>query len=233
MIQDNYTSKSVNRKISSLKSYFKYLKKIKVLKTNPMLKIVSPKLKKRLPNFIRETNIEKLLNQDAKDLEPEEKRDLFIVEVLYLTGMRRSELINLKISDVDITNGQIKVLGKGNKERIVPLNPKILNKLQNHINSKNEEEPSIYVFSTSKGKKMYDKMLYNIVKKVLSEITTSSKKSPHVLRHSFATHLSNNGADLNAIKELLGHANLAATQIYTHNSIEKLKEVYKKAHPKA
>ena len=232
MMQNDYSSKSVNRKISALKSYCKYLKKIKLIQINPMLKIVSPKVGKRLPVYIREQNIDKLFTRKDEDLDFVEQRNLFIVEMLYLTGMRRSELINLKIKDIDITKGQIKVLGKGNKERFIPVEKLFLERLSRY----NQEFPlnrEDYVFRTEKGAKMYDKLVYNIVKTLLSTITSASKKSPHILRHSFATHLSNNGAELNAIKELLGHANLAATQIYTHNSIEKLKEVYKRSHPNA
>jgi len=233
MMQDSYTPKSINRKISSLKSFFKYLKKIKAISLNPMLKIVSPKVGKKLPDYVREPNIQKLLDREIEGDDIDELRNILIVEMLYLTGMRRTELINLKISDIDFTSNQIKVLGKGNKERLIPLHDKFIIRLQKFLEFRKVNELDTYLFCTSKGKKMYDKLVYNIVKKALSQVTSASKKSPHVLRHTFATHLSNHGAELNAIKELLGHANLAATQIYTHNSIEKLKEVYKKAHPNA
>lgn len=232
MMQNNFSAKSVNRKISTLKSYFKYLKKIKELRINPMLKIVSPKIGKRLPEYIREQNIEQLLSVEYADLDSVQRRNLLIVEMLYLTGMRRTELINLKVSDIDFENKRIKVLGKGNKERLIPLNEVFLNRLKSFLSDRTELQ-SDFLFLSDKGKKMYDKLVYNIVTALLGSITSSSKKSPHILRHSFATHLSNNGAELNAIKELLGHANLSATQIYTHNSIEKLKEVYHRSHPNA
>jgi len=233
MMQASYTPKSINRKISSLKSYFKYLKRKKEIKKNPMLKIVSPKVGKRLPEYVQESKMSELLNQPLEELEFSEMRDFLIVEMLYITGMRRSELINLKVSDIDFLNRQIKVLGKGNKERLIPIDDAFFAKIKDYLVLRKFEEMDPNLFLTDKGKKMYEKLVYNIVKALLTTITSSKKKSPHVLRHSFATHLSNNGAELNAIKELLGHANLAATQIYAHNSIEQLKEVYKSAHPKA
>lgn len=236
MMQQSYNAKSINRKISSLKSYFKFLKRVKLVEVNPMLKIVAPKIGKRLPEYVKESSLEDLLNQEVDRSDYSSFRDILIVELLYVTGMRRTELINLLIKNIDNNKGQIKVLGKGNKERIIPLENKIIEKLTDFLKIRKEEfaecnEP--YLFVSDKGKKMYDKLVYNIVTRHLGRITNSDKKSPHILRHSFATHLSNNGAELNAIKELLGHANLAATQVYTHNSIERLKEVYQKAHPKA
>lgn len=233
MMQNNYSPKSVNRKISTLKSFFKFLKRNKFVSKNPMLKIISPKVGKRLPEYVQETKMKSLLERSQEELEYPEWRNILIVELLYLTGMRRTELINLKLSDIDQFQKSIKVLGKGNKERIIPIAVTYLNKLQEFLDASPHINPEPYIFVTDKGKKMYDKLVYNAVKKILTQITSAKKKSPHILRHSFATHLSNNGAELNAIKELLGHANLAATQIYTHNSIEKLKRVYQSAHPKA
>jgi len=236
MMQKSYSPKSVNRKISSLKSYFKFLKRSKLIEKNPMLKIVAPKMGKRLPEYIKESSLEQLFAQDIDSSDFSAVRDLLIIELLYVTGMRRTEIIHLVIINVDTQKNQIKVLGKGNKERIIPLGNKVMNKLSSFLELRETTFPSCtepYVFVTDKGKKLYDKLVYNIVTHYLSLVSSSDKKSPHVLRHSFATHLSNNGAELNAIKELLGHASLAATQVYTHNSIERLKEVYSKAHPKA
>jgi integrase/recombinase XerC len=156
-----------------------------------------------------------------------------VLQLFYNTGMRISELINLKESQLDVAYSQIKVLGKGNKERVIPVNKELLKALSDHIGNKPGKVETENVFVNEKGKPLYAKQVYNLVKKNLALVTTVKKKSPHILRHSFATHLTNNGADLNAVKELLGHSSLAATQVYTHNSIEKLKEVFKKAHPKA
>ena len=236
MMQKSYSAKSVNRKISSLKSYFKFLKRSKLIEKNPMLKIVAPKMGKRLPEYIKESSLEKLLAQEFDSTDFSQVRDLLIIELLYVTGMRRTELIHLITQNIDTQKSQIKVVGKGDKERIIPLDKNIMDKLRNYLELRVETfsncmEP--YVFVTDKGKKLYDKLVYNLVTHHLSLVSSSDKKSPHVLRHSFATHLSNNGAELNAIKELLGHASLAATQVYTHNSIERLKEIYSKAHPKA
>ncbi len=234
MMQRKVSAKSINRKISTLKSFFKYLKKTKEISTNPTLKIVAPKVGKRLPEYVQEDRISKLLDYNHQEIEDYAPlRNLLIVEMLYLTGMRRSELIHLKWSDVDMVNFEIKVLGKGNKERIIPINPIFFEKLAKLKSLEKFEEKDSFLFLTDKGKKMYDKLVYNLVKTSLATVSSAKKKSPHILRHSFATHLTNNGAELNAVKDLLGHANLAATQIYTHNSIERLKEVYRKAHPKA
>lgn len=236
LMQNSYTAKSVNRKLSSLKTFFKYLKRSKLIEINPMLKIVAPKIGKRLPEYIKESSMEKLLNVEIDQGDFSMVRNILIIELLYLTGMRRTELINLLVANLDSSKKQIKVLGKGNKERIIPLEDRIIERLKNYLILRQDHFPSCtepFVFVTDKGKKLYDKFVYNIVTRYLGQVTSSDKKSPHILRHSFATHLSNNGAELNAIKELLGHANLAATQIYTHNSIERLKEIYKKAHPKA
>lgn len=221
-------AKSVNRKISSLKTYYKYLLKHQLVSINPMLKVSSPKMAKKLPVFIEQTKTIEILdhlntNEDADKL----ANDIFIT--LYQTGIRLSELIYLEKSNVDIFNGTIKVLGKRNKERIIPITNELKQILQTYILSENS---SVWTFTTAKGEQLYPKFVQRIVKKIMSNYTTYSKKSPHVLRHTFATQLLNNGADLNAIKELLGHANLSATQIYTHNNIENLKQIYKKAHPK-
>jgi len=236
LVNNSISSKSINRKISSLRSFYNYLMKQAIVSKNPTLKIVTPKIAKRLPEFIQERNIAKIFD-NIIDGDFEDFRNRLIIELFYSTGIRRIELINIKDGDIDSALCTIKVLGKGNKERIIPFSKNLLLRIERYIKLRAEFfEDSHYdqiFFVTSKGSKMYPKLVYNIVKKYLSDITTSSKRSPHILRHTFATHMMNGGADLNAVKELLGHANLAATQIYTHNSIEKLKEVYKKAHPKS
>lgn len=234
--ENKLTSRSINRKISTLKSFFKYHLKVGNIQANPMAKIVSPKTNRRLPVFIKEDDVVTL--RDRVETATESWKSLnekMLITLFYATGMRLSELINLKESQVDFSRQQVKVLGKGNKERSIPLTRNILKDVQEYIMLKRKEfeQPSEELLVTEKGKKLYAKYAYLLVKKVLSEVATLDKKSPHVLRHTFATHLVNNGAELNAVKELLGHSSLAATQVYTHNTIEKLKEVHKNAHPKA
>jgi integrase/recombinase XerC len=232
--EESITSKSINRKISSLKSFFKFLMKEGVIDTTPMSTIISPKINKRLPVYVEEKDMQMLFKYVEFPTNYVGQTDRLIMELFYNTGFRVSELINLKISQVDFSNNYIKVLGKGNKERIIPVQATLLNNLKDYISKKNAEEQSNdLIFTSDKGKPLYARQVYNIVKKYLALVTTVQKKSPHILRHSFATHLTNNGADLNAVKELLGHSSLAATQVYTHNSIEKLKEVFRKSHPKA
>jgi integrase/recombinase XerC len=229
-------SKSINRKISSLKSFFKYQLKQGVLEVSPMVTIVSPKIKKRLPQFVEEKDIATLFKHVEFPDTWEGKTDRLLFELLYNTGMRRAELVNLKESQIDKGNTTIKVLGKGNKERVLPVSKELMKSIRQYILDKRtefEKVDAMILLVNKKGKKLDPKQVYNIVKRYLSEVTTIDKKSPHVLRHSFATHLMNNGADLNAVKELLGHSSLAATQVYTHNTIEKLKDIHKKAHPKA
>jgi integrase/recombinase XerC len=230
--EENITSKSINRKISSLKSFFKYLMKEGVVDATPMSIITSPKINKRLPVYVEEKDMQTLFNYVEFPDDHTGKTEKLIIQLFYNTGLRVSELVSLKNSQLDFANNYVKVLGKGNKERIIPLQKKLLEQLNNYINE-TQPQQNDFVFTNKKGKALYARQVYNIVKKYLSLVTTVQKKSPHILRHSFATHLTNNGAELNAVKELLGHCSLAATQIYTHNSIEKLKEVFKKAHPKA
>jgi integrase/recombinase XerC len=230
------TSKSINRKISSLKSFFKYLLRTGILVQTPMTNIISPKIGKRLPAFVDQKDIKTLLSAVEFPDDWQGGTDKLLLAVFYNTGMRLSELINLRENQIDFGNCSIKVIGKGNKERIIPISPRLSKQIKEYINDKRKELEQfnkLYLLVNGKGKKLYPKYAYLAVKKYLSEITTIEKKSPHVLRHSFATHLANNGADLNSVKELLGHSSLAATQIYTHNTIEKLKDIYKKAHPKA
>lgn len=236
MKENGITSKTINRKISSLKSFFKYQLKSGVIEQTPMARIIAPKIGKKLPDFIKTEDADKLLGSLKNTDDWKELNTKMLITLFYTTGMRLSELINLKESQVDFHRTQIKVLGKGNKERILPVNAEILSLIKEYIENKKRsfEKTDNVLLVTDKGKKMYPKYPYLLVKEFLgTEVKTLEKKSPHVLRHSFATHLSNNGANLNAIKELLGHSSLAATQVYTHNTIEKLKDVYKKAHPKA
>jgi integrase/recombinase XerC len=230
--EEKLTAKSINRKISTLKSFFKYQLKKGVIQSSPMTTITSPKISKRLPQFVKETDIETLFQhvEFADDWNGRTSR--LILLLFYSTGIRLSELINLKETQLDVYNRQIKVLGKGNKERIIPVSAELINDLQSYVDESPEKQvPNVFV--NEKGKALYPKFVYNAVKLYLSNVTTLDKKSPHILRHTFATHLMNHGADLNAVKELLGHSSLAATQVYTHNTIEKLKDVFKKAHPKA
>jgi integrase/recombinase XerC len=230
------TSRSINRKISALRSFFKYLLKNEIVKVNPVAAIISPKMPKRLPQFVEEKDTSNLLTNIVFSDGFKGQTEKLILQVLYHTGIRKAELINLKEYNLDKTNSNIKVLGKGNKERIIPISNELSNEISFYILEKKRivgpTENNI-LFVTDKGKPLDPKQVYTISNKYLSMVTTIEKKSPHILRHSFATHLMNNGADLNAVKELLGHSSLAATQIYTHNTIEKLKDVYKKAHPKA
>ncbi|MDB5193567.1 MAG: integrase [Segetibacter sp.] len=231
---DEMTGKTLNRKISSLKSFYKYLMKMGEVTQSPMTTIVAPKIAKRLPTFVAEKDIAILQNNVAFGDDWKGKTNKLVIDVLYATGMRLTELINLKESHIDPSNNQIKVLGKGNKERIIPVSRDLLKTIGLYRDEKKllGLEPGEFLFVNEKGKQLYPKYVYNLVKQNLSLVTTINKKSPHVLRHTFATHLTNNGADLNAVKELLGHSSLAATQVYTHNTIDKLKEIYKKAHPK-
>lgn len=231
---EDISSKSINRKISTLKSFFRYLTKQGVIKQTPMTTIISPKINKRLPAFVEEKNTTTLFNYVDFGEDWKGRTDRLILSLFYHTGMRLNELITLKEKHVDAHYSQIKVLGKGNKERIIPISGTLMGEMQAYIKDKPFRQNSAgWFFTNEKGKALYAKYVYNTVKRYLSTVTTLEKKSPHILRHTFATHLMNNGAELNAVKELLGHSSLAATQVYTHNSIEKLKDIHKKAHPKA
>ena len=227
-------ARTINRKISTLKSFFKFQVKVGSLDQSPMAKILAPKNEKRLPLFVAEKDIATLFNHIEFPDNWKGKTNHLLLLIFYNTGMRLSELVNLKESQVNHYNRTFKILGKGNKERLIPLKPELLIQINSYLSLKKimgiEGE---YVLVNEKGKQLSTRSVYESVKKYLSVITTINKKSPHILRHSFATHLTNNGADLNAVKDLLGHSSHAATQVYTHNSIEKLKNVYKKAHPKA
>jgi integrase/recombinase XerC len=230
------SSKTINRKISSLKTFFKYQLRQEQIEVSPMATIVSPKQSKRLPEFVDKRDTDTLFDHLEFADDWAGSTDRLILQLLYNTGMRQAELIGLKESQVDYLKNSLKVLGKGSKERIIPVSKELLSSLKAYVKDKHarlENPDSTYLLVRENGQKLYPKYVYNSVKKYLSLVTTIGKKSPHILRHTFATHLANNGADLNAVKELLGHSSLAATQIYTHNTIEKLKDIYKKAHPKA
>ena len=232
MKEDELTSKSISRKISTLKSFFKYQLKTGAVKQTPMTVIVAPKLNKRLPVFVAEKDMDTLLTHVTFTDDWKGRTERLVLQLFYATGMRLSELISLKTTQLDKT--QVKVLGKGNKERIIPVPATLVTELQQYIKEREPAEATVMnLFLTDKGRPLQPRYVYGFVRGYLGAVTTVQKKSPHILRHSFATHLMNNGADLNAVKELLGHSSLAATQVYTHNTIEKLKEVYKKAHPKA
>ena len=230
LLEQGVSPRSVNRKISTLKTFFKFLIREGIIDESPMLKVVSPKSKKRLPLFIEEDQIELLLNEVKFEDGFIGERNKLIIELFYVTGIRLSELIEIKIIDINFDDNLVKVLGKRNKERLIPVSERIIKELKYFIAKYNI---SNHLFTNMHGKKVYTKLVYRVVNKYIGEISSINKKSPHILRHTFATHMLNNGADINAIKELLGHANLSATQVYTHNTIENLKSIYKQAHPRA
>lgn len=237
LMDNNIEARSVNRKISSLKTYFRFLVREKLIADNPMSKVQSPKQPKKLPAVLREEKVNSLLeNENVFEDSFIGIRDKLIIELLFGTGIRLAELLSLSESDINHYENAIKVIGKRSKERIVPLHKELLLLIRDYLAVKKSEKfdnNSLKLIVTHTGIAAYPKLIYRVVQKYLGQITTQDKKSPHVLRHTFATSLLNNGADLNAIKELLGHASLAATQVYTHNSVEKLKLIYKQAHPKA
>jgi integrase/recombinase XerC len=237
LMEDATVAKTINRKISALRSFYKFLLREGKVEQNPASLIKAPKIPHRLPVFIEADKIDALLDTDSFfDNSFPSKRDHLVIEILFGTGIRLAELLTLKEIDVNIYDETIKVLGKRSKERIVPINKQLVNQINEYIELKklqnfNNNLPTLIVTNT--GAKAYPKLIYRIVTTYLKMVSTQDKRSPHVLRHSFATSLLNAGADLNAIKELLGHASLATTQVYTHNSIERLKTIYKQAHPKA
>jgi len=237
MIDHKLTGRSVNRKMATLRKYFKFLLQEGVITQNPASKIRSQKIPKHLPVVVEGASLTQMLDNDVvADDDFEGMRNKLVVELLFGTGIRLAELLGLKDSDINDYEGTIKVLGKRNKERIIPINTELRILLGRYLELKknqNFHNISVMLIVTSKGTDAYRRLIYLIVQKYLSNISTQTKRSPHVLRHTFATSLLNNGADLNSIKELLGHANLSATQIYTHNSVERLKSIYKQAHPKA
>jgi integrase/recombinase XerC len=236
LVDDGIGPSSVNRKIAALRTYFKFLQTRQVISRDPMAKINALKTSRRLPSFVKENDMNHLLDSVTFDDSHEGQRDKLILELFYATGIRLSELITLKENQIDLRNQTIKVLGKRNKERIIPFSKSIVQTIEDYKSRKKKDIESRdhgCLFVTDQGQPCYPMMIYRTVKKYLSMHTTSEKINPHVLRHSYATHLLNKGAEINAVKDLLGHSSLAATQVYTHNSIEKLKKVFDQAHPKA
>lgn len=237
LMEENISARSVARKISSLRAYYRFLQKEGQLSVNPMVHIQVPKMEKRLPVFVEEKGLNRLFDRELEDTFGSDftgLRNRLIVLLLYTTGMRLTELIGLRFNDIDTERRTLKVLGKRNKERIIPFTKELNEEIIRFMNLdafRLNDTP--YLLFTEKGEKLYPKLVYRVVKASLDLVTTIEKRSPHVLRHSFATHLLNHGADLNAIRELLGHSSLAATQVYTHNSIERLKQVHKNKHPRA
>lgn len=235
LMEEENSARSVNRKISALKSFYKYLLRTGFIETDPTRKIKGPKTKKTIPSFIRTSDMEGILNNDQEEDSYESFRNHVIMEIFYVTGIRRAELIGLKDTDVDFSLKNVKVTGKRNKQRIIPLSDNTLNLLEEYINRRNEETENTpeALFVKDNGQPLYPMLVHRIVTNTLKWISTLTKTSPHVLRHTFATDMLNNGADINAVKELLGHSSLASTEIYTHTSFEELKQIYNKAHPRA
>lgn len=234
LMNQGLSAKSVNRKISSLRSFYKFLKRQGLISETPMTKITPPKQSKRLPVFVEKSSMNELLDSQEFGEGFIAERDRLIIELLYSLGIRLSELINIKESDINYQNNAIKVIGKRNKERIIPFTKELNKSLMKYRETKTKINLTTeFLLCTDNNKKLYEKLVYRVVNHYLSLVSTLSKKSPHILRHTFATHMLNNGADLNSIKELLGHANLSATEVYTHNTFDKLKSIYKQAHPRA
>lgn len=236
LMEQDYSPKSIHRKLSSIRSYCKFLIRRGELSEDPVERVLKPKLNKRIPQFVDEKSMNRLLDQFEFGDDFTGIRDRLIVNMLYQTGMRRGELTGLKVDSIDNNQKLIRVVGKRNKERLIPYG----NELREHIQAYLSVREELYgstgekiLFLTAKGKPVYPKLVYEAVNRYLRMVSTLDKTSPHVLRHTFATHMLNNGADLNAIKEILGHANLSATQVYTHNTFEKLKSIYNQAHPRA
>lgn len=234
MMEQEISPRSINRKLTALKTYYKFLLKRGDVRVNPMLKVQAPKTSKRLPVFVEQNKMQLLFTDVEFGEGFEAVRDRLILELFYATGMRLSELVGLTDQSIDLYHSTVKVLGKRNKERIIPFTDTLKELIKSYVDERKKisaQTPCFFI--TDKGKAVYPKLIYRIVTERIGSITTLDKKSPHVLRHTFATHMLNNGADINSVKELLGHANLSATQVYTHNTIEKLKQVYKQAHPRA
>jgi integrase/recombinase XerC len=235
LMEQGLTARTVNKKVSALKSFNKYLMRYEIVKENNLVNVIVPKVRKKLPQFVEEKNLDHLLDDGFFGTDFESLRDKLIVSLLYGSGIRLSELMHLKDSDIYLNEYLIKVLGKRNKERIIPY-PRSLNGLIEQYKTERTRlfgTPSPFLLLTAKGEPAYEKLIYRAVSKYLSLVTTIDQKSPHVLRHTFATHLLNRGADLNAVKEMLGHANLSATQVYTHTSLDKIQRVYRQAHPRS
>ena len=235
LMDQKYTSTSVNRKLSSLRSFYRFLLRKRMVKADPLLKVNGPKNKKKLPSFLREKDMDRLLDEVSYTGDFKGHRNRLILEVFYATGIRLSELIGLNVEDVDFLNLQLKVTGKRDKQRIIPFGPELAEDLRVYLEYRNEacitEEKALFLLDN--GKRMYPGSVYNIVKRNLSKVVSLKKRSPHVLRHTFATSMLNGQADLESVKELLGHRSLTTTEIYTHTTFEELKKVYEQAHPRA
>ncbi len=235
LVDGGLSNRSVNRKVASLKAYYKFLLKNKLIEVHPLSKHKALKISKKIEVPFSNKEMDAVLNKIPFDDNFEGHRDKLIIELFYSTGIRRSELINIKLTDVDFSNKTLKVLGKRDKERIIPLLPYVLNAIEEYLNHRDEVKTlrsEDYLFLVKKGNKVYETLVYRIINGYFSKASSKIKKSPHILRHTFATHLLNEGADLNSVKELLGHSSLASTQVYTHNSIAELKKVYNGAHPR-
>jgi len=236
LMDSGYSSRTVHRKLTSLSTYCNYLIKEGQLESNPVERVLKPKLSKRVPAFVEEGKLDLLLDEYDFGEGFTGSRNRLVLDLLYQTGMRRSELIGLTIGSINREGKSVKVMGKRGKERIIPVGDELLAAIEKYMVLRTEvvaDKPGDYLIVTEKGRAAYDKLVYRIVNSYLAMVTTLDKRSPHVLRHTFATHMLNRGADLNAIKELLGHANLSATQVYTHNTYKKLKSIYNQAHPRA
>ena len=228
------SNRTINRKVSSLKSFYKFLQKTKQIDSNPLIKHKSLKVEKRVQNPFSESEINQVINLLEENSDFESVRNKLMVELFYSTGIRRTELININLLSVNISGKLIKVLGKRNKERFVPILPSLIETIKTYLELRKDITTATdLLFITSKGNKIYETLVYRVINSYFSRVTSKDKKSPHLLRHSFASHLLNKGADLNSVKELLGHASLASTQEYTHNSIEEMKKEFNKAHPRA
>jgi integrase/recombinase XerC len=236
LISAGYSPRTVNRKLSALKAYFKFLVQRQHLSSNPAAKAAAPKQSKRLPGTLKAAELERLFSIVQFEEGYSGSRDRLLLELLYATGIRRSEAINLKLADLDLRGLSIRIMGKGSKERLIPISRSLGQAIEAYLAQRQQAFPDAahhHLFLTAQGQPCYPKLIYNIVHRYLSLITDNEQKGPHALRHSFATHLSENGAPLNAIQALLGHASLASTQVYMHNSIERLRQVYQRAHPKS
>ncbi|GGD41761.1 tyrosine recombinase XerC [Emticicia aquatilis] len=236
LVDEKIENRSINRKIATLRTFYNFLLRHKAIITDPMLKIKALKTDKTLPKYVEEKPMENLLDDIEFSDDFSGLRDKLVLELLYGTGMRLAELIGLKITDLNLYNNTLVVLGKRNKQRIIPVNKSLVEAIKKYLTLRTDiidDTTNTYLIVTDSGTQAYPMFIQRLVKKYLSLVTSLEQRSPHVLRHTFATHLLNRGADLNAIKDLLGHTSLAATQVYTHNSIEKLKKVFKQAHPKA
>jgi integrase/recombinase XerC len=238
LLNDGLTKKSIARKIASLRSFFRYARRHTIISSNPTLTLISPKLEKRLPSFLDESSVKRLF-EEVDTSTPAGRRDAAILELFYSTGMRLSELIHLDVGDIDFAQGVVKVTGKGSKQRIIPVGRRALQAVHAYgadrrrqlSDQKSGKDPAA-LFLTAKGERFYPEAVIRMVKKYIGKVSELEKRSPHVIRHTFATHLLNRGADLRAVKELLGHESLSTTQVYTHVSTEQMKKVYRQSHPK-